>query len=126
MGVNNMNKTITLVGILAVFMLVTLSFASAINTNTANTKKKESPLYRLRTTRAISEKLNTIIKNIKTRFIGKRLFCLPVKLFENGINYAVLYYSCTGCTDSTCQRTWQSCCTTDHPCTTKTCDVRQR
>jgi hypothetical protein len=41
--------------ILAVFLLLMISFVSAINTSTAN--KKESPLYGIRTRLALGEKL---------------------------------------------------------------------
>ena len=71
-----MNKKILIVSILAVFTLVAISFATAINTTTS-VKKKESPLYRIRTRRAIGERLGKIIDYIKTRFLGDRLFFLP-------------------------------------------------
>ena len=52
-----MKKKILLVSILATFMLVAISFAAAVNTNNS-ADKKESPLYRLRTRRAIEEKIS--------------------------------------------------------------------
>ena len=70
-----MNKKIFLISILAVFMLVTISFASAINSNTTNVEKKESPLYRIRTRLAIGEKIGQIFKNIFL-FIFYPLFIL--------------------------------------------------
>ena len=75
-----MNKKILSVGIFAILMLVTISFASAINTT--NAEKKESPLYNLRTRLAIGE----IIQNLKAKFFGERLFFLQFKLLKN-VNY---------------------------------------
>ena len=75
-----MNKKILSLNILAVSMLVTISFASAINTNTTiNVQKKESPLYGIRTKLAIGEKISDIIKNIRTKFLGERIFFLPIQ-----------------------------------------------
>jgi len=72
-----MKKKILVVGIMAVFMLVAISFASAVSTQTANTTKKESPLFRIRTRRAIGERLGELKDNIKAKFIGERVFFLP-------------------------------------------------
>jgi len=83
-----MNKKILVVSILAIFMLVTISFASAITTNTTSTKKKESPLYRIRTRLAIGERILQIFKNIISRFIGERIFFLPNLLLKNKENSA--------------------------------------
>lgn len=81
-----MNKKILVVSILAVFMQVAISFASAISSNTARTaKKKESPLYGIRTRRAIRERLGRIIENIKTKFQGDRIFFLPLQWLNNYI-----------------------------------------
>ena len=110
-----------MMSILAVFVLVSVSFISSAEVN-ADVEKKDSPLYRLRARQAISEKLDTIIENIKTRFIGERLFCLPIKLFRISRVFSDVYWSCTECTEGTCQRTNQACCTTNSPCTYKTCD----
>ena len=75
MGERSMKKT-AIIGFLAVLMLVTISFASAVSTNT-NTEKKESPLFRIRTKQSVGEKIGRIIENIKTKFIGDRIFFLP-------------------------------------------------
>ena len=73
-----MNKKILIVSILAVFTLLTISFATAVSLNTVKTNdKKESPLYGIRTRRAIGERLGKIMNYIKTRFIGDRIFFLP-------------------------------------------------
>ncbi|MGF3584624.1 MAG: hypothetical protein ACQXXD_02780 [Thermoplasmatota archaeon] len=69
-----MNKKILVVSILTILMLVTISFATAVtsNTNTTNSKKKESPLFKIRTELAIGER----IKDLVTRFLGQRIFFL--------------------------------------------------
>jgi len=71
-----MNKKILVMSILAVFMMVSISFVSSAEVNT-DVEKKESPLYRIRTKREIREKLGFILENIKTRFLGERAFFLP-------------------------------------------------
>lgn len=72
-----MNKKILVVSILSVFMLVAITFATAVSSNTASTKKKESPLFKIRTKLAIGERLQTLRENIKAKFIGERMFFLP-------------------------------------------------
>ena len=59
-----MNKKILIVSILAVLMLMAISMASAVNTTTSM-EKKESPLFRIRTRRAIGERLDELRENIK-------------------------------------------------------------
>lgn len=78
-----MNKKLLLVSILAVLTLVAISFASAINSTTTNTKKKESPLFGIRTRLAIGERLQDLKETIKTRFVGERVFFLPFQLLTN-------------------------------------------
>ena len=80
-----MNKKILVVSILAVFTLVAISFASAINTTTP-AKKKETPLYGIRTRKAIGERLGEIIDYIKTRFLGDRIFFLPFQWLQRRNN----------------------------------------
>ena len=73
-----MNKKILVISILAVLMLVAISFSTAVSSNTTTTvKKKESPLFDIRARRAINEKFGEIIENIKTKYIGERLFFMP-------------------------------------------------
>jgi hypothetical protein len=76
-----MKKKVMAISILAVFMLVAISYATAINT--INTEKKESPLYGLRTRRAITEKIGAILENIKAKFLGNRIFLLPFQWLKN-------------------------------------------
>ena len=81
-----MNKKIILISISAVLMLVTITFASAINTNnTTKIEKKESPLYKIRTRLATGEKIFDIFKNIKAKFLGERIFFLPFQWFSYGV-----------------------------------------
>ncbi len=70
-----MNKKILAISILAVFMLVAITIASAINTT--NTNKKESPLFGIRTKLATGERLQYLKETVKARFVGDRLFFLP-------------------------------------------------
>ncbi len=84
-----MKKKILIFSIITVLMLVTISFASAVNTEKST--KKSSPLYSIRTKRAISqEKINNIKENIKTRFIRERIFFMPL-LFKLNSQYNNLY-----------------------------------
>ncbi len=78
-----MNKKLLVVSILAVFMLVAISFASAVSTQTASATKKESPLFRVRARRAIGERLKDLRENIKSRFIRERIFSLPPQWLRN-------------------------------------------
>jgi hypothetical protein len=78
-----MNKKILMVSVLAVFMLVAISFATAINTTPA--KKKESPLFQIRTRLAIGERLQDLKDTLKARFVGERLFFLPFNWLKNNI-----------------------------------------
>jgi len=74
-----MKKKIAIISFLAVLFLISVSMASAINTADIKKEKKESPLFGIRTNRAISEK----IQNIKTKFFGNKLFFLPFQLIRN-------------------------------------------
>ena len=79
-----LNKKILVVSIIAVFILVAISFTSVVGLNTVKTaNKKESPLYRIRTRRAIGERIGKIIDIIKTRFLGNRIFFIPLQFFRN-------------------------------------------
>jgi len=77
-----MNKKLLIISILAIFTLVAISFASAINT-AKPIEKKDSPLFRIRTRRAIGERLQELRERIKARFIGERLFFLPFQWLRN-------------------------------------------
>ena len=101
-----MNKKILVVSILAVFTLVAISFASAISSNTVKSvDKKETPLYGIRTRRAIGERLGEIIDYIKTKFLGDRIFFLPFQWLKlQGENPWTIQNPPTFCPDaSTCR-----------------------
>ena len=73
-----MNKKILVVSALAVLMLVTISFATAVSSNTNTTvEKKESPLFGIRTRLAIGERLESLKETIQAKFVGERIFFLP-------------------------------------------------
>ena len=71
-----MNKKILAISTTAVFILVAIPFASAVNITTV-VEKKESPLFGIRTRKAISGRIGEVIENIKTKYIGERVFFLP-------------------------------------------------
>ena len=73
-----MKKKLIIGSLLAVFMLVAISFVSSAEVN-ANIEQRESPLYGIRTRRATTEKISNIIENIKTKFLGERMFFLPFR-----------------------------------------------
>jgi hypothetical protein len=75
-----MKKKVVAISILAVFMIVAISYATAVNTT--NVEKKESPLFGIRTRRAINEKITDIIENIRTKFLGGRMFFMPLIRFR--------------------------------------------
>ena len=75
-----MNKKLMIISILAVFTLLAISFASAINSNTEKTvRTKESPLFRIRIRKTIKEKIGDLMR----RFVGERVFYLPFQWLRN-------------------------------------------
>jgi len=81
-------KKLLIISILAVFMLVAISFATVVSSNTTTTKKKESPLFGIRTRLAIGERVQNLKENIKARFVGERMFYLPfqwLRLRDSGL-----------------------------------------
>ena len=123
-----MKKKIIIGSILAVFMLMTISFVSTAEVST-NIEQRESPLYSIRTRRAIGEKVSNIIENIKAKFLGERIFFMPFKIPRNrAIDIPNLHdtykgetYSCPTCDDLACDITylfWLSIkiCTVDADC----------
>ncbi len=73
-----MNKKILIFGVLAALMLVTITYASAVTQT--QTTRKESPLFSIRTKIAIGERLQTIKETIKTKFLGERIFFIPLSI----------------------------------------------
>ena len=62
---------------LVIFMLVTISYTTAVSTNKTDIERKESPLYGIRVKLAVGDKINDVIRNIKVRFLGERVFFIP-------------------------------------------------
>ena len=109
-----MNKKLLVVSIVAVFILVAISFSTAVSSNTVKTvERKESPLFGIRTRQAIKEKIGDIIENIKTKYIGERAFFLPFQLLR--IKNTLRLY--TGGSEPECDRTFGVACTEDVTCT---------
>ena len=105
-----MNKKILSISILAIFLLVAISFASAVGTNTSDAEKKESPLYGIRTKRAIGEKIGNILENIKTKFLGERMFFLRFdKLSYERPAYGLPFSKQILCTHGMCTILVSSC-----------------
>ena len=78
-----MSKKILIGSIIAVLMLISISFASVVGQNSSsNVERKESPLYGIRAKQAIGEKISNIIENIKTKFLGERVFFVPYDWFR--------------------------------------------
>ncbi len=71
-----MKKKLLIGGILVVFMLSMISFSTVVGSNNAE-ERNESPLFRIRTRKAIGERLGDLKETLKTRFIGERVFFLP-------------------------------------------------
>jgi hypothetical protein len=70
-----MKKKLWIFSILTVLALVVISFTTVVSSNTTTIAKKETPIFKIRTKLAIGEKL----QNIKTEFIGNRVFFLPLQ-----------------------------------------------
>jgi len=79
-----MNKKVMILSILAVLMLITISLTTTVSSNTTNTEKKESPLFRIRVKRAMTERIGRILERIDACFIGEsRILVHPlVRLFQ--------------------------------------------
>ena len=75
------------VSMLAIFMLIAISFSTSVSSNIINSiEKKESPLYQIRTRQAISDRIVEIVEEIKTRFLGERIYFLnfrPIRRLFN-------------------------------------------
>ena len=103
-------------GIAVVFMLIAISFVSVVGSSGVKTVvgKKESPLYKIRTNRAIRDKVGNIVENIKASFIRGRIFIVTLRSFagyvhiQDGPTPAQRSICCTG-NAPTCKRcfpTW--------------------
>ena len=79
LGVNNMNKKLTIISILAVLMLISIALSTTVSSNAMGEERKESPLYGIRARRIINEKFETIIDNVRASFIGDdRIYFIPL------------------------------------------------
>ena len=85
-----MNKKIIIGVILASFIMIGLTMASALDTNSKEKQKKlekiDSPLFKIRTNIFIKEK-NQDSENIAHKFLSKRIFLIPYliqKLSQRG------------------------------------------
>lgn len=76
-----MNKKIMTMTIAVVIMMLSVSLISVANAETkkSNEKKRESPLFKIRSKGAIREK----IQDIKTNYLGDRIFLLPFNRLSN-------------------------------------------
>ena len=78
-----MKKKILALSILSVFMLVSISLGTVGGSeSTKSTESKESPLYRIRNNQAKSNNVNNLLKGIKAKFLGERIFFIPSKLMD--------------------------------------------
>ncbi|GAG69112.1 unnamed protein product, partial [marine sediment metagenome] len=79
-----MKKKIMIMSILAVFALIAVSF-SAAGLYGFDRTKKESPLYKIRSSQKLNErvqvKVNDVRESLRLR-LGERAFLLPMKLFK--------------------------------------------
>lgn len=101
-----MNKKILILSMLAVFMLVAISYASAVSYNITSDEQRESPLFRIRTRKAIGERLDELKEKLKARFIGERVFFLPFQWLMNrddlSLREGLDTIKCTGNSGWTC------------------------
>jgi hypothetical protein len=76
-----LNRKLLIVSVFVVFLLVMISFASAVNSNTEKNVKTRggSPLFRIRVRKALSERVGDILNN----FFGERVFFLPFQWLRN-------------------------------------------
>jgi hypothetical protein len=101
----DMKRKILLISILAVFMLVAISFSTAVKTTNAETK--ESPLFKIRTKQSIGEKIGNIVEQIKTKFLGYRMFFLPnLQWVINKIHHGSMFLPCITWIKSQCSTGW--------------------
>jgi hypothetical protein len=113
-----MNRKISAISILAVFMLVAITFVTTVSSNTNTTvKKRESPLFGIRTKLAIGERLQNLRDGIKAKFVGDRVFFLPFEWLKNVNEFSernlLAGKTCTQniwCTSGPCTSTIQSTC----------------
>jgi hypothetical protein len=76
-----LNRKLLIISVFVVFSLLAISFASAVNSNTERTiqTRGESPLFRIRVRKALSERFGIILSS----FFGERVYFLPFQWFKN-------------------------------------------
>jgi hypothetical protein len=89
-------------------MLLAIAFASTVTSDNSKPAKKESPLFGIRTRRAIREKVGDMVR----RFIGERVFFIPFQWFKNRDNLAPIHHFLKK-TDATCPTCPYTVCTCD-------------
>jgi hypothetical protein len=82
-----MNKKILIISFLAVIMMVTISYATAVNTT--DIENKESPLYRIRIQNIVKENIGRIVENLKIKLVGERMFFLPLQRIIDPAMYSM-------------------------------------
>lgn len=103
-----LNKKIIVISILAVLILVTISFSTAVSSNTSKSAKRESPLFGIRTRQAIREKIGDLLR----RFVGEQVFFLPFQWLINRDNLPSRHHFMKK-TDATCPTCPYTVCTCD-------------
>jgi hypothetical protein len=105
-----MKKKLMIGSIFAILMLITLFFVSVVGSETI--EKKESPLYKIRTRRAIYRNLGEIYEKIIIKFQGRRFFSLPLNLIKKEYpRYACMTHKgvLEGCGDDPTDLNYESC-----------------
>jgi len=108
-----MKKKIVIGCIGLVFMLLAISFGTAVDSNISTKEEKTvSPLYQIRTNSAIRKKINDIRENIKINFLEDKLFFSQFSLFRNDEQIKILYTAqCNSRCLLTAYRPWMGCTT---------------
>jgi hypothetical protein len=83
-----MNKKAMIVSIFFVLIMLGISLTTTVSSNTSS-EKKDSPLYRIKTRLINGEKIGKIIEDIKTKFIGGKLYFIPsvLRSFSQTLSY---------------------------------------
>ena len=104
-----MKSKLLVVSILAVFILLVISVVSVVGYNTSKPIRKESPLFGIRTRRVVKERIDEVIDNIKTKYVGERVFLLPFQWLRKQGEFSLrqqLVEKSTFCQVTTCSMTF--------------------
>ena len=100
--------------------MMTLSFVSVIGSEAETTETKDSPLYRIRTEKAIGEKVSSLVENLKTKFLGERVFWVPlIQKFPAGTVREIQSIGSEG--GKGCMTCWATCQIEISQCLIRTC-----